>query len=93
MRTCWDWTIERDPRPDAPTPTFQMRCRTCGRKSAASVDFGEVCAWQLHHATRYPDHRDFTETRTRPWRVLPRTRCCGLRCHEDSCGWYSNCSS
>ncbi|GAA2054730.1 MULTISPECIES: DUF7848 domain-containing protein [Streptomyces] len=63
------WFGRRDRRADAAPMSHRMRCDLCRKKSEPSVDFGQVQDWQLDHAARYPGHRQYTETLTRPWRT------------------------
>ncbi|MGP3950735.1 DUF7848 domain-containing protein [Streptomyces sp. 7N604] len=66
-----DWSMAREPAPEAPSAVFEMECTTCGHASGPAEDPGAAGEWALRHVTGCPTHTGFREIVHRFWRAFP----------------------
>lgn len=64
-----DWTIRADDSDDAPPPLYEMRCISCGARSAPEEDGDDAQQWALEHSGRHPTHRTYRGIVTSAWRT------------------------
>lgn len=63
-----DDKITPDRRPEAEPVTSAMRCKTCGGTSEKAEEFADGTAWAVKHLKANPDHLEYREHITRPYR-------------------------
>ncbi|GFH34033.1 DUF7848 domain-containing protein [Streptomyces pacificus] len=63
--------IGPDLRPEAEPITSEMRCTTCGESSGKAEEFEGGTAWAVKHLKAHPDHLEYREHITRPYRFEP----------------------
>ncbi|WP_405804835.1 hypothetical protein [Streptomyces sp. NBC_01187] len=65
------YLIGPDQRPDADPVAFTMRCAACGVGGPTSEGSEDGTAWAVRHLKANPDHVDYREIITRPYRAEP----------------------
>lgn len=63
-----EFTIRPDLRPEAEPITSTMQCTTCHETGPRSETFEEGTSWAAHHLKANPDHLEYREHITRPYR-------------------------
>ncbi|MFY1676576.1 MULTISPECIES: hypothetical protein [unclassified Streptomyces] len=66
-----EYTIGPDLRPEAEPTTSAMRCMTCGETSGRAEESDDGTAWAVKHLKANPDHLEYREHITRPYRFEP----------------------
>ncbi|MGP3983687.1 DUF7848 domain-containing protein [Streptomyces sp. KR80] len=66
-----EWSLMRDPAPEAPSAVYEMECTTCGHTSGATEDAEAARRWAVRHVTGCPRHTGFREITHGFWRALP----------------------
>jgi hypothetical protein len=66
-----EYTIRSDKRPAAPPITFEMKCATCNASSPATEKPEGGTQWAAEHFKANPDHVEYREHITRPYRFEP----------------------
>lgn len=63
--------IEPNCESNAEPWTFAMQCAKCGESSPAGDKVDESQQWAVAHLKANPDHVDYREHVTRPYRAVP----------------------
>lgn len=63
------WTIVKEPAPEAPSAVFELECTTCGHASGPMEDAEAPREWAVRHVTGWPQHTGFREITHRFWRA------------------------
>ncbi len=63
-----DYKITPDLCPGAEPITSAMRCKTCGETSEKAEEFEDGTGWAVKHLKANPDHLEYREHITRPYR-------------------------
>jgi hypothetical protein len=66
-----EYTILPDKRPEAPPITFEMECGTCNASSPVTEKAEDGTQWATEHFKANPDHEEYREHITRPYRCEP----------------------
>jgi hypothetical protein len=63
-----DCTIRPDLSPEAEPITSAMRCKTCNESGPTTEDFEDGTTWAAQHLRANPEHLEYREIITRPYR-------------------------
>ncbi|MGY0056636.1 DUF7848 domain-containing protein [Streptomyces sp. LZ34] len=63
-----DYTIRPDLRPEAEPITSAMQCKACDETSEKTEEFEVGTAWAVQPLKANPDHQEYREHITRPYR-------------------------
>ncbi|MFJ5678599.1 hypothetical protein [Streptomyces sp. NPDC093097] len=66
-----EFRIMPNSRPEAEPWTFAMECTECGKSSDQQTGHAPSLGWVTEHLKTNPDHLDYRERITRPYRAVP----------------------